>query len=167
MVGFWAEFAPRSFYDSFPGGGHHFISVAGAYDEHLIRDVGGLFLSLLVVSVWAVVRPSVEVARLTGAAWLVFAVPHLAYHGAHLDVFDAGDQVINVVSLTATVLLALVLVAGPEPRPRSRRRTRAASGGSAALDRMIWPWPPDRPPRTAQPPETPSVDHLPRRTPGD
>ena len=40
IVGFWAEFAPKSFYDDFPGGGHHWVRVDGPYNQHLVRDVG-------------------------------------------------------------------------------------------------------------------------------
>jgi hypothetical protein len=46
-VGFWALIAPHSFYRSFPIPGHHWVSTAGPYDEHLVRDVGGLYLSPL------------------------------------------------------------------------------------------------------------------------
>jgi hypothetical protein len=41
-VGLWAAAWPRRFYDSFPGLGRHWVLALGPYNEHLIRDVGGL-----------------------------------------------------------------------------------------------------------------------------
>lgn len=109
-VGLWASIAPRSFFRSFPGGGRHWVSAVGPYNEHLVRDVGGLYLSLLAISVWAVVRPRPEITRLAGVAWLVFSLPHLAFHAAHLDPFGLADRVGNMVTLGGTVVLAMVLL---------------------------------------------------------
>lgn len=109
-VGAWAELAPRSFYDSFPGFGRHWVSAAGPYNEHLVRDVGGLYLALLLVSGWAVVRSRGEVFALAGCAWLVFSVPHFAFHMVHLDGFDGLDKAGNVISLGGTVVLAALLL---------------------------------------------------------
>jgi len=109
-VGAWAELAPRSFYDSFPGFGHRWVSAAGPYNEHLVRDVGGLYLALLLVSLWAVVRSRGEIFALAGCAWLVFSVPHFVFHMAHLDGFGAADKAGNVVSLGGTIVLAALLL---------------------------------------------------------
>jgi hypothetical protein len=110
VVGGWAQFAPGSFYNSFPGFGHHWVSAAGGYDEHLIRDVGGLFLALFVITAWVAVRPTPETLRLTGVGWLVFNVAHLVFHADHLDGFSTGDKVGNVVSLSLLLLLSIVIV---------------------------------------------------------
>jgi hypothetical protein len=110
VVGGWAEFAPRSFYDSFPGFGRHWVSPAGAYDEHLVRDVGGLYLALLVVTAWALVRAQPELLRMTGAGWLVFNLAHVAFHLDHLDGFSTGDKVGQIASLGGAVVLAIVLL---------------------------------------------------------
>src|SRR5690606_22522979 len=52
-VGIWAAAFPRSFYDSFPGFGFMWISVDGPYNEHLIRDVGALYLAIAAIAVVA------------------------------------------------------------------------------------------------------------------
>ena len=44
-VGWWASLAPRSFYDSFPGLNRMWVGGDGPYNEHLVRDIGGLGLS--------------------------------------------------------------------------------------------------------------------------
>ncbi len=120
-VGGWAAWAPHSFYDSFPGLGRRWVSVLGPYDEHLVRDVGGLYLALMTISVWAALRPMAETFRLVGLAWEVFSVPHLAFHAAHLNMYEVGDRVGNVVALGGTVALAAVLLV-PQRSPADRWR---------------------------------------------
>jgi hypothetical protein len=115
-VGFWAEFAPRSFYCSFPLTGHPWVSALGPYNEHMTRDVGGLYLGLLVISAWAALRPRTESFSMAGAGWLAFSVPHFIYHVFHLGVFGTADSVGNIVTLGGTVILAALLLlptAGP------------------------------------------------------
>ncbi len=51
-VGLWAQAVPRSFYDDFPGMGRMWVAVDGPYNQHLVRDVGGLNLGLAFVAVW-------------------------------------------------------------------------------------------------------------------
>ena len=108
-VGFWAVIAPHSFYNSFPLPGHHWVSTAGPYDEHLVRDVGGLYLSLLVVSVWAIVRRQSELLRLAGVAWFVFSLPHLLFHLNHLDGLTTFDKIGEATSLSLTLVFAVLL----------------------------------------------------------
>jgi hypothetical protein len=116
LVGGWAAFGPRSFYDSFPGAGHHWVSADGPYNEHLVRDVGALYLALLVLSIWAFLRP--ELSRLAGACWLIFSLPHIVYHARHTQMFGAADKVEELASLGATALFAALLVLIPSrPAP--------------------------------------------------
>lgn len=62
-VGVWAAGFPRSFHADFPLPGRGWIAGLGPYHEHLIRDVGGLYLALLVLSVPAWRRPTVTALR--------------------------------------------------------------------------------------------------------
>ncbi|HZP29754.1 MAG TPA: hypothetical protein VFC99_12430 [Acidimicrobiia bacterium] len=116
FVGGWAGFAPRSFYDDFPGTGHPWVSPDGPFNEHLVRDVGWFNLALALVAVIAAVSLArAAVAAAAGAA-IVSGVPHLAYHVAHLDLYGTADQIGNVVSLAIGPLLGLavlVLTFGP------------------------------------------------------
>src|SRR3954454_15175144 len=53
-VGAWALVAPDRFYRSFPGlVGRHWLPPLGPYNEHLIRDFGGLNLGLAAAAVVA------------------------------------------------------------------------------------------------------------------
>src|SRR6478672_11459145 len=109
-VGGWALVAPHSFFTSFPLPGRHWISGLPGYNEHLTRDVGGLYLALFTASTWCVLRPRAESFRLVGASWVTFSAPHLVFHAAHLDVFSPGDAAGNVLALAVALLLGLVLL---------------------------------------------------------
>jgi hypothetical protein len=116
VLGIWAGLVPRAFYDSFPGLGRRWIAGDGPYNEHLIRDVGFLSLALGVVTVAAAVWLTTPIVQATAIAWLVFSVPHLAYHVGHFHEMATIDVVGNAASLGGAVVLALVvLVAGWRP----------------------------------------------------
>ena len=113
VVGLWAQVLPRSFYDDFPGAGRVWVAVDGPYNEHLVRDVGGLNLALALVAIVALATGSTLVARVAGGAALVFGVPHLVYHAAHLDEFGTADAAGIIISLTIAVLAGLLALAAP------------------------------------------------------
>ena len=91
FVGVWALAAPRSFYDAFPMPGVFGAWVAGdgPYNEHLVRDVGSLYLALVAAGVVAALMRRADASVAVGVAWLVFSVPHLAYHAE--DSLFSGD----------------------------------------------------------------------------
>jgi len=62
--------------------------------------------------------------RTAALAWLVYSVPHLVYHSAHLDLYDDTDVVLMIVSLAIAVVLPAWLfldadrsTAAPAARP--------------------------------------------------
>jgi len=112
VVGVWAQAFPRSFYDDFPGLGRVWVAVDGPFNEHLVRDVGGLNLGLALVAAMALVTGRVAVARAAGGAALVYGLPHLAYHALHLDGVGTVDVVAMLASLTLVVLAGLAAL-GP------------------------------------------------------
>ncbi len=99
-----AAFAPRSFFDGFPFGRGWIAAEGGSYDEHLVRDVGVLFLALIIVTLWAAWRGEFLVP--VAVAWLVQGVGHLVYHVGHLDGVAGVDRVGLVVSLVLIPALA-------------------------------------------------------------
>ncbi|GGR51278.1 hypothetical protein GCM10010168_82620 [Actinoplanes ianthinogenes] len=119
LVGVWAGAFPLSFYRDFPWPGAHWVSALGPYDEHLVRDVGGLYLALLVLSVAALRRPALR--TVAGGAWLVFSAEHFLWHAVHLDAFPRFHQVAAMAALAVPLVLAALLLlparaAAPEAR---------------------------------------------------
>src|SRR3954463_6860516 len=111
LVGIWASVSPRGFYDDFPGGGHHWVSAVGPYDEHLVRDVGALYLGALVLLVlaWVWLDRRLRPAALIPCAGA--ALPHFVYHLTALDGFRTGDSVAEIAGLALNVVLPLGLLA--------------------------------------------------------
>jgi hypothetical protein len=118
-VGGWAAASPRTFYADFPMPGRHWVSLLGPYNEHLIRDVGGLYLALFVLTLYAALRPADQLLRFTGLAWVVFGLQHFAYHLFHLAMFPMIDQVTMMLSLGAVAVLGALIML-PEGRWSSR-----------------------------------------------
>lgn len=105
-VGLQAAFTPRSFYNDFPLGRHWIALDGGAYNEHLVRDVGVLFLALILVTGWVVIRrlPTQSVA----AAWLLQGTLHVIQHARHLHGYKMVDAFGLVGSLALVPVLAVV-----------------------------------------------------------
>jgi hypothetical protein len=125
-LGLWTSVLPRRFYDLVPG-----VDML-PYNEHLLRDYGGMNLALALVF-WVALAHSSEVwwARTAFGAYLLFAVPHLAYHMAHLDGLNRSELLFTVISLPLAVLipallLALTWVAPATTRSNGSRSTRSA-----------------------------------------
>ncbi|MCY1139045.1 hypothetical protein OWR29_13695 [Actinoplanes sp. Pm04-4] len=110
VAGTWAAAFPMSFYSDFPGFRTGWVSTLGPYSEHLIRDVGALYLALLVLSVWAWRRPTADAMRVTGGPWLIFNAIHFLWHMLHLEMFATVDKVGNAVSLGGVLVLSILLL---------------------------------------------------------
>ena len=107
QLGVWATIWPAQFYRTFPGGGRTWVALNGPYNEHLVRDFGGLNLTLALLLVVAVVTMTTTMVRTASVGYLVFGIPHLVYHLRHLDVFNSTDKAVNAVILSLAVLSAL------------------------------------------------------------
>ena len=127
IVGGWAQLAPRSFYDDFPGLGFAWVGVDGPYNEHPIRDVGGGYLAVAAVALLALPRPRVALTRVTAVATLVARTPHLLYHIGTIDLLlTALEQALQMVSLASLVALPMLLLWGDDDATGSARGTVAA-----------------------------------------
>jgi hypothetical protein len=109
-IGLWALIGPRSFYDDFPGMGRHWVSADGPYNEHLVRDVGGLNLAVAIVAIVAAIVLGRVIVRTAAVAALAFAIPHLAYHSAHTDLYDTTDAISSILSLAVGALVPVVVL---------------------------------------------------------
>ena len=118
-VGGWAMVWPHSFYTKFPGLGQAWVAPLGPFNEHLVRDVGGLYVALLVFSGWVAARGDVRAFRALGWAWLSFGLPHLAFHVTHSHGFSTVEWAASLTPLTLAALGAakLVLLRGDATGP--------------------------------------------------
>ena len=111
-VGAWAALAPARFYRSFPGvGARHWLPPLGPYNEHLIRDFGGLNLGLAAAALVAAVLLTRSAALCAAAAWEAYSLPHLAFHAAHTEPYSTSDNVLNLVVLSLAVIAPVVACA--------------------------------------------------------
>jgi hypothetical protein len=120
LVGVWAQIAPEGFYRDFPLPGHGWVGLLPPYNEHLVRDVGGLSLALVVVLVAAAVRTDRFTVRVAALAMLAFTLPHTVFHASHLEHFppaDATAQTVGTIALTV-LTLGLLAVSGRLPTGR-------------------------------------------------
>lgn len=107
--GLYALLAPRSFYGDFPFG-RGWVEALPAYNEHLVRDVGGLFIATGVILIAAGIHLERRLVAVALGSWLCFAVPHTIYHLLNLGAYGTGDAIGNAVSLVLTVVLPVWLI---------------------------------------------------------
>jgi hypothetical protein len=109
LNGIWITLSPTSFYDDFPLG-RGWVEALPAYNEHLMRDVGGLFMATGLVLVVAGLWLERRVVMLALGSYLLFAIPHTIYHLLNLEPYGTGDVIGNVIALGATVVLPVYLL---------------------------------------------------------
>jgi hypothetical protein len=110
VVGGWALLAPHGWFNTFPGGGRHWVSALGPYDEHLVRDFGGTYLGFgLLLGIAAVLLSRPLVAAALGTS-LVFSVPHFIFHLANKEQLSTGDYIVNNVLLGVGLVLSVTLL---------------------------------------------------------
>ncbi|HET8815501.1 MAG TPA: hypothetical protein VFM51_11170 [Solirubrobacterales bacterium] len=111
LVGITATSAPATFYDDFPFIAN-WVDLLPPYNEHLVTDVGGLYLGFAVLFAWATVTLERTLVRAVCLAWLLVALLHFAFHAAHLDGFGTADAVAELVSLALLVGTPVVALWG-------------------------------------------------------
>ena len=113
-IGLTATAFPRTFYDDFPFLAH-WVDLLPPYNEHLVTDVGGLYLGFAVLFGWAAWSLEATLIRAVAIAWLLTATLHVVFHASHLEGFGTGDAVAEIASLV------LLLVPPPLAIWASRR----------------------------------------------
>ncbi|MGW7527301.1 hypothetical protein [Streptomyces sp. NPDC054783] len=130
LSGAWALFLPRRFYGSFPLPGHPWVALFPPYNEHLVRDFGAAVLALAALLTWAACVTQPWLVRAAAGGLLVFSVPHLVFHSAHLGDSVAAEVPAQVLSLALPIVLAaaaLMATAGTtvkdRPAPTTPRKS--------------------------------------------
>jgi hypothetical protein len=111
VVGIWAQILPIAFYKHFPGFGHVWVAIDGPYNEHLIRDVGGLNIALGAVLLIAAIRLERWIVIAAASASLLYGLPHLIYHILNRGLLNTTDSIASIGGLFAFALLPAVLLA--------------------------------------------------------
>jgi hypothetical protein len=97
-IGLTATIAPRTFYDDFPFLAH-WVELLPPYNEHLVTDVGGLYLGFSVLFAWAIWTLDRTLVQAVSVAFLLAAAIHLLFHAGHLENFGTGDAIAEIASL--------------------------------------------------------------------
>jgi hypothetical protein len=108
-VGLPAALAPHAFYDDFPFVAH-WVDRLPPFNEHLVTDVGGLYLGFAVIFAWAAWKPEPTLVRAACAGWLLTQALHLGFHATHLDDFDAADAIGELISLAVLLIPAAIAI---------------------------------------------------------
>src|SRR6476661_5565914 len=103
LIGLTATLAPRSFYDDFPFVAS-WVELLPPYNEHLVTDVGGLYLGFAALLAWAAWTLDRTLVQAVCVAWLLTATLHLVFHSGHLSGFGTADAIAEL--LTLALLLA-------------------------------------------------------------
>ncbi|HEX6782061.1 MAG TPA: hypothetical protein VF125_08540 [Solirubrobacterales bacterium] len=122
-IGLTAFALPRTFYDDFPFL-TRWVNLLPPYNEHLITDVGGLYLGFAVLFGWAAWTLDRVLSRAVCCAWILSASLHLLFHAGHLDGVGAADAIAEILTLALLLVPpALTLWAsspGAEPSTAPR-----------------------------------------------
>jgi len=117
-IGLPASFAPETFYTDYPFF-TALVSLLPPYNEHLITDVGGLYLGFGIIFIWAMIQPSRQLIIPVCAGWIVAQALHFAFHVSHLTGFTTTEAVTQQIGLAIYILLALIpIVALRSPKKR-------------------------------------------------
>ena len=130
-LGIYALFFPGSFFEDFPFG-LGWVDALPPFNEHLTRDVGGLFLATAIMMGAAAIRLERRWVVISLLAFLAFSLPHTIWHTFNLDPYSTGNAIAHIVTLAATVLLplgVLGLVARESRAPGLARRAQTGSNG--------------------------------------
>jgi hypothetical protein len=110
-IGLIATLVPRAFYDDFPFLSH-WVDLLPPYNEHLVTDVGGLYLGFAVIFAWAARSLDRTLVLAACVAWLLTATLHLLFHVTHLGEFGTGDAIAEIASLALLLAPAPVAIWG-------------------------------------------------------
>ena len=117
FIGVTAAAVPHTFYTDFPFLAH-WVERLPPYNEHLVTDVGGLYLGFAVFLAWAAWKPERNIVLAAAVGFLTVTVPHLLFHVTHLDGFGAVDgaaQTVALASLLVPPVVALWAARAPAP----------------------------------------------------
>lgn len=118
LTGVPATFAPRVFYDSFPAG-LSWVSKLPPYNEHLVVDVGCLYLAFAFLFVWCAITLHRAAIVPVTLAWIGVQTIHSIYYLWHLENFSVGAAVSQTAGFALFLVLPIVALAAVRSPRRS------------------------------------------------
>jgi hypothetical protein len=109
-VAIWILAAPKGFYDTFPGGGTHWVSSLPPYNEHLERDFGAGGLGLTVLAALSAYWMEKRLVQAAAITLLAAGLPHLIYHTTTTSHYSTGDNIASLFGLALDVLVPLAIL---------------------------------------------------------
>lgn len=128
VLGLYALVSPSGFYDDFPLG-RGWVAALPAFNEHLVRDVGGLFLFSAAVLLAAGVYLERRLVTVALGGFLLYSVPHTIFHYLNFEPYETADVIANALGLGAQVLIPIGLLAALWAPPRGPRPGSPPSAG--------------------------------------
>src|SRR4051795_9391019 len=110
VVAAWILLAPKGFYDTFPGGGTHWVSALPPYNEHLERDFGAAALGFTVLAELSAYWMERRLVQAAAISLFAAGVPHLIYHATTTSPFSTGNKLASLFGLALDVLLPLAIL---------------------------------------------------------
>lgn len=109
-IGIPASFAPETFYTDYPFF-TTLVSLLPPYNEHLITDVGGLYLGFGILFIWAMVKPTRQLIVPLCVAWILAQALHFAFHVSHLTGFTTTEALTQQIGLAVYLVVAIIPIA--------------------------------------------------------
>jgi hypothetical protein len=120
----WGYFAPKTWYETFPGFGDGWLTRLGPYNEHLVVDTAAMFLAMTVLTVIALrYVADNRFVQATAASWLAFNTFHMLYHVQHLSMYSTSERIILVGFLALLTIASAALLTPAPTSSRDSRRT--------------------------------------------
>jgi hypothetical protein len=117
VVGAWNQFAPESFYGTFPT-----VDLTPPFSEHYARDFGGATLGIAVLLVIAFIRPRGAFVLPAGIAYTVFSIPHFVFHAVHLEEATSSEAAFLLLGNGLAAALGVLVILLAVLRMRRDRR---------------------------------------------
>ncbi len=127
-IGVWGLTAPRSFYTTFPGFGHHWVAPLGVYNEHLLRDYAAAELGFAVLLACAAIWFERRLVLVAGAAFLAATLPHFIYHLTTTDHLSATDNTISLGSFLLELIVVCLAMVAVTKQPERRLDVATQAG---------------------------------------
>jgi hypothetical protein len=118
IVGAWALFAPRSWYDDFPAIGQGWVAAFGAFNQHFVQDIGDAYLGFGSLLLFAALRPSYFLVRGALLGFLVFAVPHFLVHVFVRESLSTNAYIGTLAPQAFAIGVAVWLIVASAPLPK-------------------------------------------------